>query len=267
MPKQGQPRRSRTARATGWDTVADWYAGWTGKEGSHYHRTSAIPAVLSLLSPAPGTHVLELGAGHGVLAPHLLRAGCAYTGVDLSPRLIHTARRHHGDRATFLQGDATRLGEIPDLRPNSFDAVVFLLSIQDMEPLDAVLRASAWALRCDGIVVMLMTHPCFRVPRQSGWGWDQKRKLQFRRVDRYLSPVRAPMQPPTVRNGQSTWSFHRPLSDYINGLGECGLLVERMQEISSPPLHRADAQTNAERRAHAEIPLFLGLRARKGRDR
>jgi hypothetical protein len=37
-------------------------------------------------------------------------------------------------------------------------------------------------------MVLLLTHPCFRVPRQSGWGWDEQRKLQYRRVDRYLTP-------------------------------------------------------------------------------
>jgi hypothetical protein len=45
-------------------------------------------------------------------------------------------------------------------------------------------------------------------------------------------------------------SFHRPLEAYINGLGSQGLLVECVREIAAPK----EAQ---------EIPLFLGLRARK----
>ncbi len=47
-----------------------------------------------------------------------------------------------------------------------------MLSIQDMDPLSDVLESAAWAPNLDGRVVILMTHPCFRVPRQSGWGWD-----------------------------------------------------------------------------------------------
>ena len=65
-----------------------------------------------------------------------------------------------------------------------------------------------------------MTHPCFRVPRQSGEGWDEQRKLLYRRVDRYLSPLAVPMK--AYAGGRAaTWSYHRPLEDYVNGLAAC----------------------------------------------
>ena len=246
-----------------WDPVADWYTGWTGAEGSEHHRRLAIPALLELLRPEPGEHVLDVGCGPGVLAPHVARAGARYTGVDAGRRMLAFARRHHGGHGRFLLGDATRLGELPGLEAASFDAAVFLLSIQDIDPLDDALASAAWALGGGGRVVLLMTHPCFRVPRQSGWGWDPGRRLRFRRVDRYLTPLEVPMKPYGGDRRGATRSYHRPLGAYVNGLAAHGLLADAVQEI---PTHREappGPRARAERLAGREIPLFLGLRAVK----
>jgi SAM-dependent methyltransferase len=251
-------RRGKEVRgaATSWDPVAHWYNGWVGEDGSEHHREVAIPALLSLLDPQPG-------AGQGVLAPYVVAAGAHYTGVDASPRLLQIARRRHVEGARFVQGDASSLARLPALDEASFDAGVFLLSIQDMDPLEDVLASAAWALKPGGRLCMLLTHPAFRVPRQSGWGWDDGRKLHFRRVDRYLTSLAVPMKAATGNRRFVTRSFHRPLGNYVNGLSGAGMLVERMLEV---PAHRANAppeRKDALDRARREIPLFLGLRARK----
>jgi hypothetical protein len=44
--------------------------------------------------------------------------------------------------------------------------------------------SAAWALQPGGRLVLLLTHPCFRIPRQSNWDWDQGSRLRYRRVDR-----------------------------------------------------------------------------------
>lgn len=249
-------------RETGWDDVAEWYLGWVGKEGGRHHRHVTIPAVLDVLAPRRGEHILDVGAGPGVLAPHIAAAGARYTGVDVSPRLLAFAREHHGQHGRFLQADARALSATPEIKRGSFDAAVFLLSIQDMDPLADVLRSVAWALRDGGRIVMLMTHPCFRVPRLSGWGWDEGRRLQYRRVDRYLTPLPVPM--PTVgrRDGGATTRFHRPLEAYVNGLAARGFAVDCLREIPThlarPPGPRAAEETRALR----EVPMFLAVRAR-----
>jgi ubiquinone/menaquinone biosynthesis C-methylase UbiE len=141
-------RRGRqTAAPTSWDALAAWYDGWVGEGGSQHHREAAIPAVMRLLAPQPGERILDIGAGQGVLAPFIARAGAHFVGVDASPRLLAMARQRHGGDGTFLLGDARRLSELPGLREGSFDAVVFLLSLQDMDPLEPALAGAAWALR------------------------------------------------------------------------------------------------------------------------
>ncbi|MBO0783603.1 MAG: class I SAM-dependent methyltransferase [Ktedonobacteraceae bacterium] len=247
---------------TNWDALTEWYDGWVGRDGSALHRELAIPATIDLLAPRRGERILDVGAGQGVLAPHIAAAQADYVGVDASLRLIQRARKHHGRLGTFLVGDACHLRQLSDLHPGSFDGAVFLLSIQDMDPLPSVLESAAWALRGGGRIVILMIHPCFRVPRQSGWGWQEERKLQYRRIDSYLTPLSVPLKEyANGRRGHSL-SFHRPLQHYINDLAKCGLLLDRMEEITTYKV-ASGPRARAENRAYQEIPLFMGLRARK----
>lgn len=253
----------RPAANTSWDPVADWYAGWAGGDGSEHHRRLAIPATLDMLEPSAGEYILDIGAGPAALARHIARAGAHYTGVDASPRLLAVARRLHGRHGRFLQADAARLDLASGITADAFDGAVFLLSLQDMEPLDAVLHGAAWALRPGGRLVILMTHPCFRVPRQSGWGWDDGRRLQYRRVDRYLSPLAVPMKRYGTDRQAVTRSFHRPLEVYVNTLAAAGLLIDCVRELPTYRIPPSGPRARAENLANEEIPLFLGLRARK----
>lgn len=255
-------RNERRASSRSWDAVAGWYAGWVGKDGSRHHRLLAIPALLDLVQLRAGESLLDIGCGPGVLAPAVAAAGARYTGVDLSPKLIAIARRHHAGSGRFVVADATRLAEVPGLETGGFDAAAFLLSLQDIDPLDAAIASAALMLRPSGRLAILMTHPCFRVPRQSGWGWDEKRALRFRRVDRYLTPLAVPMQDYGGGRSGTTRSYHRPLSAYAAALHASGLVIDAMQEIAGGGMNGAHL-SKAERLAEAEIPLFLALRAIK----
>jgi len=250
-------------RPSGWDAVASWYNGWMGEGGSHHHQKVAVPAVIKLLQPQPNEQILDIGAGQGVLAPHIAKAGAKYTGVDVSPKLLEYARKHHGKNGRFLQCDAAQLASNAYLEMGSFDAVVFLLSIQDMNPLEDVLQSAVGALKPHGRAVLFMTHPAFRIPRQSGWGFDEGRKLQYRRVDRYITPLPVPMKSYETQSSGVTISFHRPISEYVNALGNLGLLIDRMEEIPIGDNSLKPNRTRAEKLADSEIPLFLGLRARR----
>ena len=260
--RRTRPGRPRTAAGdTSWDQVATWYDGWVGDQGSRYHQALAVPAAMDLLDLRRGEDVLEIGAGQGVLAAPVAAAGARYTGVDASAKLIDSARRRHGKSGEFLVGDARRLTAVPGLEPGGFDAVVFLLSIQDMDPLDLVLASASWAVRTPGRIVIVMTHPSFRQPRHAGWGFDEGRKLVYRRIDAYLTPMAVPMK--ALGEHEPTRSFHRPVSIYVNGLSAEGFAVDAMLEIPDTLDEQRGQGARAGNRAAAEIPLFLALRARR----
>ena len=263
-PRRTGPRdgSGRPPSETGWERVATWYDGWVGDQGSAYHRQLAIPAVLDLLQPAPNEVILDVGGGQGVLAPYLAEAGAHVTVVDASAKLIAAARRRHPRlrNARFLVGDARRMQAMAGLEQAAFDAAVFMLSIQDMDPLADVVAGVDWALQREARIVLLMTHPAFRQPRHSGWGFDEGRKLTYRRVDAYLGEMAVPMK--SLGGGLPTRSFHRPISAYVNALSDAGFAVDAMLEIPDlPPDRRPGTATRGDTRANAEIPIFLGLRA------
>jgi len=259
-------KRPRSAPGeTSWERVATWYDGWVGDRGSAYHRELAIPAVLDLLQPQPDEAILDVGGGQGVLAPSLVDAGARVTVVDASAKLIAAAkRRHAGLRgARFLVGDARRLPALSGIDQGSHDAAVFMLSIQDMDPLEDAVRGVDWALAPAARVVLLMTHPAFRQPRHSGWGMDEGRKLTYRRIDAYLGEMAVPMK--SLGGGEPTRSFHRPISTYVNALAEAGFATDAMLEVPDlPPERRPGRAARGDARANAEIPIFLGLRAVRG---
>ena len=264
-----RPRRGATPGGpagappeTSWERVATWYDGWVGDRGSTYHRELAIPATLDLLQPRRGERVLDVGGGQGVLAAPLVEAGATVTVVDASAKLIAAAKRRHGRLrgARFLVGDARRLPAVAGLEPGQHDAATFLLSIQDMDPLDDVIRGIDWALAPESRVVLVMTHPAFRQPRHSGWGYDEGRKLTYRRIDGYLEELAVPMK--SLGGGLPTRSFHRPISTYVNALAEAGFATDAMLELPDlPPDRRPGRVARGDARANAEIPIFLGLRA------
>lgn len=255
MAKQIRRKRTRS-----WDPLASWYDGWVGKGGSKHHNKVAIPVLMELLDPKPNEKILDMGCGQGVMFPHITKSGAKYTGFDLSKQLISKAKEYH--KGDFFVADAANLQQSRVVKKGSFDAAFFMLSIQDIDDLKGAINSAAWATNEQGRVVLLMLHPAFRIPRQSGWGFDERRKLQYRRIDSYLSTLNVPLKSYPGQKERKSISYHRPLQEYINTLGEAGFAVDKI--IEAPTYKQVEGKkAKAENRANQEIPLFLGIRAKK----
>lgn len=243
-----------------WDHVAGWYDSLVGERGTDFHRSIIIPGLLKLLMLKKGERVLDLACGQGAVSMSLHEAGASVTGVDLAPRLISMARQRSPRVIRYLIGDARRLDM---LQAGSFDAAVCVLAVQNMDPVEPLFAESARLLREGGRLVLVLPHPAFRIPRQSGWKWDEDRKLLFRQVDRYLTPLKIPidMRPFKEPNRQVTWTHHRPIGAYVNGLATAGLWTTALEEWASHKTSQPGPRAAAENRARADFPLFLALRA------
>ena len=157
-------------------------------------------------------------------------------------------------------GDARHLNTLAD---REFDAIVSVLALQNMDPIGPVFAECARLLRPGGRLVLVITHPAFRIPRHSRWRLDEERKLLLREADGYLTPMSIPIDMrPFKRPGRKvTTTYHRPLETYVNGLSQVGLWVNALEEWPSHKTSQPGPHARAENRARAEFPLFLALRA------
>ncbi len=255
--------RPGSAPATSWDHVADWYDKLVGDEGSDYHRHVVLPAAMRMLDPRPGERLMDLCCGQGVFARQLAQLPAVQVvGVDASASLIEAARRRGGGpNLRYFVADARNPGDLAD---GAFDGVGCLMAVHDLDDIDAMFRGMAKALRAGGRAVLILMHPCFRVPRQSSWGWDDQKKTQFRRLDRYYSPMTIPIAThPGSDPGTRTLFFHRPISAYINALGAAGLAVVACEELLSHHKSQPGGHSRGENRSRQEFPVFVALKAVK----
>lgn len=251
-PKRSRPRRPSTS----WEGVGKWYHGLVGEEGHYYHRQIILPGVLRLLGKVDA--LLDLACGNGVLARQLPEE-ISYLGIDLSTSLIKAAQQT--SRHDFQVGDITKTLTLPR---RDFSHATIILALQNIaEPL-AVFKNAANHLRPGGQLIFVLNHPCFRIPRQSSWGIDQEHKIQYRRIDRYHSDMKIPIQmhPGQKTKESETWSFHHPLASFSQWLFESGFAIELLEEWYSDKVSTGKA-ARMENRSREEIPLFLAIRAKK----
>jgi SAM-dependent methyltransferase len=203
--------------------------------------------------------VLDLACGQGVFSRYLSQRKIKVTGLDTSEEMIRFAQSRSDPSIRFEHADAQNPQA---LQGKTFDAVVCLLALQNIESLPPVMANVKRWLKPGGRFVMVTTHPCFRIPRQTHWGWDEQKKIQYRRVDLYGSESAIPiLTPPFVQSKSFTVTYHRPLQGYVQALTEAGLCVDGLEEWASHKTSEPGKRAKAENRARQEIPLFLALRA------
>jgi ubiquinone/menaquinone biosynthesis C-methylase UbiE len=259
-------RKAKIRETTDWSSIADWYDQLVGETGSEYHREVVLPGVLRLLAPQAGQHILDVASGQGVLARLLAAKGAHVTALDASRELVQLARDRlkaasPETQIDFRVADARELDFLPE---GQFDSAACVLAIQNIHPIQPVFTGISRALKPNGKFVLAMMHPHFRGHKETSWGWDNEQKIQYRRVDRYLLPRKSPITAhPGTKTGEYTWSFHKPLEQYVRSLRNAGMLVDALEEWPSHKTSTSGPRAAAENNARKEIPLFLAIRAVK----
>jgi SAM-dependent methyltransferase len=285
QPGEAGEARDSQPRDTSWEEVARWYDQLLDERGSDLYERVILPGVERLLRVEPGMGVLDVACGQGIAARRIAVAGAHVVGVDVSESLIEAARarsvggvagadtNHAGDetdageadsrgRAEYHVGDARKLGDVEGLALGEFDRAMSVMALTNIDPLAQVFEGVARALKPEGAFVFVISHPAFRVIRNSSWGWDAKAWAQYRRVDAYMSPMRQPVQMhPGAAPDVKTWTFHRPLQDYVAALSRAGLMVEALEEWTSPRASDSGPRAREENRIRGEIPMFVAVRA------
>jgi SAM-dependent methyltransferase len=254
-----------------WQKVAPWYNRVTEHgQGHYYHQHVIIPGVLRLLDfnsklSIVNYKLLDLACGNGVLAKSIPK-DVEYLGVDVAPSLINEAKRtDHNPNHKYFVADVTKnlpLEALGEVEP-TFSHAAIILALQNISNPIAVLQNVSKLLILNSKLVIVLNHPAFRIPRQSSWGIDEGRKIQYRRIDKYMSPMEIPINMnPSDRNSPITMSYHYPISDYSKMLKDAGFVIDLIEEWTSDKESEGRV-ARMENRSRAEIPLFLAIRAVK----
>lgn len=247
---------------TSWEKVKPWYDKTVGEEGHYYHKEIILPKLLELwnLERSPSPAVLDLACGQGVLARHIPKK-IPYHGVDVAPSLIRRAIDYDKNPLhTYQVADITKPLK---MEKKEFSHAAIILALQNLEHPEKAIQNAANLLKKNGLFSMVINHPYFRIPRQTSWGVDEGKKTQYRRIDRYLSPLKIPIlaHPGRPSNPAETISYHWSLENLTQWLKNAGFLIEEIQEWCSNKVSTG-SKAKMENRARDEFPLFMLVSAR-----
>ena len=244
---------------TSWEQSGKWYNKIVGTKGHYFHENIILPNVLKLLNLQKDSTLLDIGCGQGILAKKI-PPFIEYAGIDLAKNLINFAKQSDKNpKHTYFITDATK--PLP-LGNRIFSHAAAILALQNMENASLAIKQVALRLQNKGKFVIVLNHPCFRIPKQSGWGiW--KNITQYRYINDYMSPLKIPItMHPGDNPSEITWTFHQPLSYYAQSLKANGFLIESIEEWISNKTSQGPA-ARMENRARAEFPLFLAISAQR----
>lgn len=246
---------------TSWQKVSKWYGETVGERGHYYHEHVILSRSLKLLELKPDSALLDLACGQGVLARQIPEA-VYYVGIDVAPGLIKQAKRLDRNKKHIYR--VADVSEDLPIDKRDFTHAAMVLALQNLKNPEGVINNARKHLRQGGKFLIVLNHPCFRIPRQSSWEIDEEDKIQYRRLNRYMTPLEVPIRttPSRGEHSEVTWSYHRPLSEYSRMLAENGFVIEQIEEWISDKRSVGRA-ARMENRAREEFPMFMAILARK----
>lgn len=240
---------------TSWNNVAEWYDEFLETSKDSYQKNVILPNILRILNLKKKDHVLDLACGQGFFSRQFAHMGARVIGADASAELIALARARSPKHIAYHILSAEKL---EDIASSSFGVITIILALQNIKNIAGVFAECRRVIAPHGRMVIVINHPAFRIPQHSSWGWDSARRIQYRRVDHYLTESRVFIDMhPGAKEKKTTISFHRPLQTYVNTLAKHDFVVTRMEEWISHRISMKGPRKVAEDNVRKEIPLFL----------
>jgi ubiquinone/menaquinone biosynthesis C-methylase UbiE len=246
---------------TSWEKSSNWYKKIVGNDGHYFHQSVIFPKIRKLINFDEISSVLDLACGQGIFERQI-EPTTEYVGVDIARSLIEEAKKKsQNQKHQFIVADASKTLSLAE---NHFDLVTIILALQNIRNFEGVIINAERHLKSGGKFLMVLNHPFFRIPRQTSWGFDEENKVQYRRVDRYMSELEIPIatNPGKFQNSETTWSFHTSLSKYSEVLFNNGFVIEKIEEWISDK-KSTGSKAKMEDRARNEIPMFMTILASK----
>ncbi len=246
---------------TDWGGVASWYDEHLSGEDT-YHAKVVAPNLLRVIGEVKNKRVLDIACGQGYFSEILNKAGADVTAFDMGENLIKIAKANAG-KVNYFVADAEDF--LKDTKERDFDIVICVLAIQNIENIKKVFENVKEILKDGGKFYLVINHPSFRIPKSSAWGEDAKEKIQYRRVDKYMSEEKIKMDMTPGRNilKEYTYSYHRPLQYYFKTITNLNMSVTRLEEWVSHRESEQGPKKEMEDKARKEFPLFMCIEITK----
>jgi ubiquinone/menaquinone biosynthesis C-methylase UbiE len=246
-----------------WNQSAGWYDDMLASKDS-YQRTVILPNLLRILKITTQDVILDVGCGTGFFTFEIIKTGAKVIGIDIAEKMIVLAEKRKlklpMEERKSVRFYVACSEKMKGIRDGSVSKAILILSLQNMKDVSGTMAECKRVLKRDGEIFIVMNHPSFRVPGNSSWGWDEKPKKQFRRVDAYMSEYAKQIEMhPGERQGEYTLSYHRPLQWYMKIFAKGGFCVTHLEEWISPKKSQSGPRADAEDISRKEIPLFLFL--------
>jgi SAM-dependent methyltransferase len=194
-----------------WNRVADDWRLQVGDDGDGNRVLNSDPVLWAFAGDVNGLRVLDAGCGTGYLSKKLRDQGALVIGIDFSERMIAIARRLYPE-LDFRVEDCAELRTIDD---EHCDLVIANYVLMDTPDLRGTTRAFNRVLKPDGVAVLVFSHPCF--PQDRAIVSEDGEEISYRWGFPYFES-RTCIEPPWAHFTSEFISFHRPLSDYLEGL-------------------------------------------------
>jgi len=259
-------RKANHETREAWDTNASFWDERMG-DGNDFFNILEWPAILRLLNPQPGQHILDVATGNGLTARRLAELGAQVTAFDFAVNLIELAktRPNPANRITYQVLDGSDEKALLTLGTHIFDSTLCNMALFDMADIEPLFRVLPNVLKPGKAFVFSICHPAFNnsasthEAEESDSGGEINTTYSVK-VSRYMT---ANTTHGVAMRGQPRPQlyFERPLQDYLNLGFRNGFILDGFEECAFPPGH-PQGNPLAWGGNYSEIPPVLVARMR-----
>ena len=187
-----------------WNSSAEAWIKSQGEKGDS-SRQFLDPFVLDLLGDVNGKSIADVGCGEGRFSRVLTTKGANVTGFEPT-EILFQAAQNKSTIETYLQEGAEKLSS----ENNSFDIVIFYLSMIDFDPFEPAIAEAHRVLKPGGRCIVINTSS-MDTASDSMWLRDENNKKIAWLVEKYAHPHSITAEWADIK----IINYHRPLSHYF----------------------------------------------------
>ena|GEM_PF-4510136 len=203
-----------------------------------FRRSCLDPYLDALLVQHSSGIFLDLGCGEGKVARTIAKGGCQVVGVDLAYDFTRTAQERLAE-GFFVQGDVLSL----PFCEGAFDGAVSKLTSVNVPDYLQFLRETERILRPGGILIDVVTHPCFASFQGDPIHPNIYLKMHKKRIQLNKKGVKLKVV-----------NYHRSLSDYFDCFAKTSFIVKNIFE---PPTTKNLTRSKQWKNSKIKGPPFL----------